>query len=81
MHESVVLHLKQKTKNKIRLFLLLIIIILVNMRITAAAIELIARQYVNAAYVGLGHNRPVDSRQFKSFSGFVPLVWHDSGTP
>ena len=31
------------------------------------------RQYVNAAYVGLGHNRPVDLRQFKSFFRLCPV--------
>ena len=43
------------------------------MRVTVAAIELIARRYVNSAFIGLGHNRPVDERQFKSFFRLCPM--------
>ena len=43
------------------------------MRVTAAAIELIARQYVNSAFIGLGHNRPVDERQFRAFFKLCPV--------
>ena len=50
------------------------------MRVTLAAIITISKRYINAAYIGLGHDRPVDMRQFKSFSDSVPLVLHDSGT-
>ena len=43
------------------------------MRVTAEAIELIARQYVNAAFIGIGHNRPINERQFKAFFKLCPL--------
>ena len=43
------------------------------MRVTVAAIELIARRYVNATFIGLGHNRPIDERQFKSFFKLCPM--------
>ena len=43
------------------------------MRVTVAAIELIARRYVNSAFIGLGHNRPVDECQFKSFFRLCPM--------
>ena len=34
---------------------------------------LLARQYINAAYIGLSHNRPIDLRQFKSFFRLCPV--------
>ena len=43
------------------------------MRVIAAAVEITARQYVNAAYIGIGHNRPIDLRQFKAFFRLCPL--------
>ena len=43
------------------------------MRVTPAAIEAIARRYVNAAYINLGQDRPVDLRQFKSFFRLCPV--------
>ena len=43
------------------------------MRVPSATVELIARRYINAAYIGLGHNRPVEERQFKSFFKLGPV--------
>ena len=43
------------------------------MRVTPAAFESLARQYVNAAYIQLGNNRPLDLRQFKSFFKLCPV--------
>ena len=43
------------------------------MRVTPAAIIIISKRYINAAYIGLGHDRPVDMRQFKSFFRLCPV--------